>query len=266
MGVPENRLKRRLREDGAPALGVWVMSASPLCAEALGWAGFDFLVVDMEHSPLDLGPAIALMQAVQGTGCEVILRVPWNEPVMVKRVLDGGARTLMFPMVGTIAEAAAAVAATRYPPRGIRGVAAMHRGNRFGTVPGYLEGADAEIGVILQLETLEAVRQRAEIAAIDGVDALFVGPADLAASMGHLGRMDAPEVEAVLRETAGWCRSQRIPCGIIGADAAAVRGYEAMGFSYVAVGSDLGMMMAGARTALRELRGERVPKAPGSGY
>jgi 4-hydroxy-2-oxoheptanedioate aldolase len=100
----------------------------------------------LEHSPLDLGAAIALMQAVKGTGTEVILRIPWNEPVMIKRVLDGGARTVMFPMIGSIDGARAAVAATRYPPRGIRGVAGIHRGNRFGTVTGYLEGADAEIG------------------------------------------------------------------------------------------------------------------------
>ncbi len=178
MTVPANRLKAALRARERVPLGTWVMSASNVIAEAIGWAGFDFAVVDMEHSPIELPEVVHLLQAMAPTGCEPLLRVPWNDSVTVKRVLDAGARSLMFPMIQNAEEARAAVRATRYPPEGNRGVAVLHRASRYGTVPGYLAGAGAEIGVVVQLETPEAIAARDEIMAVDGVDAIFVGPGD----------------------------------------------------------------------------------------
>jgi 4-hydroxy-2-oxoheptanedioate aldolase len=266
MAIPENRLRRRLREAGRPALGTWVMSTSPVVAEAIGWAGFDFAVVDMEHAPLDFGSTLAMLQALGGTGTEVIVRLPSADPVTVKKVLDIGAQTVMFPMIQSAAEARAAVAATRYPPAGIRGVAAFHRASRYGTIGQYLARADSEIAVILQLETPQAIAARAEIMAVEGVDAVFVGPGDLSAAMGHIGRARDEAVQAVLRETAAAARARGMPCGIVGPDAATVKGYEAAGFSFVAIGSDLGLMMAAARAVITDLRGEREAAEAESAY
>jgi 2-keto-3-deoxy-L-rhamnonate aldolase RhmA len=259
MALPANRMKAMLHDRERVPLGTWLMSGSNVVAEAIGWAGFDYVVLDMEHSPVDLAGAVALMQALAGTETEVIVRVPWNDFVTVKRVLDAGARTLMFQ---NGEEARAAVASTRYPPHGIRGVAAVHRGSRFGTVQGYLAGASSEIGVVLQLETPEALAEREAIAAVEGVDALFVGPGDLSAAMGHLGAAGAEPVVKALEETAAFCRARGMACGIVGPDVATVEGYVAMGFSYVAIASDLGLLMGKAREVVGALKGT-VVKASG---
>jgi 2-dehydro-3-deoxyglucarate aldolase/4-hydroxy-2-oxoheptanedioate aldolase len=262
MTVPANRLKAALRARERVPLGTWVMSASNVIAEAIGWAGFDFAVVDMEHSPIELPEVVHLLQAMAPTGCEPLLRVPWNDSVTVKRVLDAGARSLMFPMIQNAEEARAAVRATRYPPEGNRGVAVLHRASRYGTVPGYLAGAGAEIGVVVQLETPEAIAARDEIMAVDGVDAIFVGPGDLSASMGHLGNVKAPAVQAALRETAAAAAAKGVACGIVGPDPDTVRGYIDMGFSYVAVGSDLSLMMNRAAEVVSAFRGAPAAAKP----
>ena len=266
MQMPENRFKRWMREPPArPPLGTWLMTASPVAAEAMGWAGFDFVVLDMEHVPVDVPQAVALMQAVAPTPAEVIVRVPWNDAVMVKRAMDAGARTLMFPFVQDAEEARAAVAATRYPPEGVRGVAAMHRASRFGMIDDYLRRANDEVAVIVQLETPEAVAALPEIGRVSGVDAVFTGPADLSAAMGHLGGIGEPQVQDALRAAAKAARRVGLPCGIVGGSAEMVRAYEEAGFSYVAIGSDLALMMAAARGALKELRGGDAPAQTG-GY
>jgi 2-dehydro-3-deoxyglucarate aldolase/4-hydroxy-2-oxoheptanedioate aldolase len=257
MTFPANGLKAALKARGRAPLGTWVMSGSNAVAEAIGWAGFDFAVVDMEHSPIELPDVVRLLQALAPTGCEALVRVPWNDPVTVKRVLDAGARTLMFPMIQSAEEARAAVSATRYPPEGTRGLAVLHRASRYGTVPGYLAGAGAEIGVVVQLETPEAIAAREEIMAVEGVDAIFVGPGDLSASMGHIGNVKAPEVQAALRETAAACAARGVACGIVGPDPATVRDYLDMGFSYVAIGSDLGLMMGRCAEVIGAVRGAR---------
>jgi 2-keto-3-deoxy-L-rhamnonate aldolase RhmA len=266
MAVPPNRMKAMLQSRERVPLGTWLMSGSNLIAEALGWAGFDFVVLDMEHSPVDIILAVQLMQALEPTGTEVVVRVPWNDFVTVKRVLDAGARSLMFPMIQSVDEARAAVAATRYPPDGIRGVAVLHRGSRFGTLPGYLASAGAEIGVIVQLETMEAVAEREAIAAVPGVDAIFVGPGDLSAAMGHLGSVKAPEVQDALKDTAAWCRGAGVACGIVGPDIETVRAYREMGFSYVAIGSDLGLLMGRAGEVIGALGGGRAASGSESVY
>ena len=142
---------------GQPPIGSWVMSASPIVAEAMGCAGFDWGVIDMEHAPLDMMEVVHLLQAVAGTKMLPIVRVPWNDTVTVKRVLDAGAVTLLFPFVQNADEACRAVAATRYPPEGVRGMAGMSRGSRFGTIANYFKAANQLISVIVQLEKPDAV-------------------------------------------------------------------------------------------------------------
>ena len=266
MQMPENRFKRWMREPPArPPLGTWLMTASPVTAEAMGWAGFDFVVLDMEHVPVDVPQAAEIMQAVAATPAEVVVRVPWNGAVMVKRTMDAGARTIMFPFVQNAEEARAAVAATRYPPEGVRGVAAMHRASRYGMIDDYLRQANDEVAVIVQLETPDAVAAIPDIARIDGVDAVFTGPADLSAAMGRLGGIAEPQVQTALRDAAAAATRAGMPCGIVGGTAGMVRGYEEAGFSFVAIGSDLALMMGAARGALKELRGGDAPAQTG-GY
>jgi 4-hydroxy-2-oxoheptanedioate aldolase len=231
----------------------------------LGCVGFDFLVVDMEHVPLDWEQTYASLQAIAGTGAAAVTRVPWNDTVMVKRALDIGAQTLMFPMIQTAEEAKRAVAATRYPPDGIRGIAAVHRGSRYGTVPGYLKNASAEICVICQIETPSAAARIEEIAAVPGVDALFVGPGDLSGAMGHLGDIAHPAVQAALAECAAKAKRLGMPCGIVGPNPDMVGKFVAMGYSYVAVASDMGMMVGRATEFLAALRGQPATTAKPTG-
>ncbi len=267
MQTDENRFKHWMQEQRTPPpLGSWIMSASPIIAEAMGHAGYDWMLVDMEHSPIGISQATAILQALSGTPTEVVLRVPWNDPVMVKRVMDAGARSIMFPFIQSLDEARAAVAATRYPPQGTRGVAGMHRASRFGTMPDYLTRANDQVAVILQLETPEAVALLPEIAALDGVDAVFIGPGDLSGGMGLLGQIGHADVQVALRGAAAAARKAGIACGIVGADAATVRSYIEMGFSYVAIASDLALLMGAAKASAAAVRGQAAPQAAGSAY
>jgi 2-keto-3-deoxy-L-rhamnonate aldolase RhmA len=244
-----------LRARGAkPPVGTWIVSASPMVAEAVGHAGFDWGVLDMEHAPLDLMPLVQLLQALAGTKMVPVVRVPWNEPVMVKRVLDAGAQTLLFPLIQSPEEAARAVAATRYPPEGGRGVSAMGRASCFGTVPDYYRSANRGIGVVVQLETPQAIAQLEHIAAVPGVDALFVGPGDLAAAMGYLGQLTHPAVMALMVDAAGRARAVGKPIGTLGTTTEVVTRYRAAGYDFLAVASDLALLMQGAGAAVQALR------------
>ena len=192
-----NRFRRMLEEEReVPPLGTWLMSAAPGPSEAMGHAGFDFVVVDMEHVPVEVSTLPDILRAVGCTPAEPIVRIAWNDKVLIKKVLDAGAQTVMVPFVETAEEAATAVAAVKYPPVGVRGVAAVHRASRYGAVSDYLKRANDETMVIVQLETPEAIGRLAEIAAVPGVDAVFVGPGHLSASMGHIGDIGHPEVQA----------------------------------------------------------------------
>jgi len=247
-------------------LGTWVMSASPIVIEAIGTAGFDWGVVDMEHTPLDLMDLVHLLQAVAGTPMHPVVRVPWNDTVMVKRVLDAGAATLLFPFIQNADEARRAVAACWYPPDGVRGMAGMSRGSRFGTTPNYFKVANAGVCKLLQLETPEAVAHLEEIAAVPGVDALFVGPGDLSGVMGHVGDLTHPDVMAVMTDAAARAARLGMPIGTVGGTPEVVAQYRAMGYDYVAVASDLGLLMRSAQAALAAMRGQVVVAARASGY
>ena len=255
MTFPTNDFKRWLTGDGPqPPIGTWLMSAAPSTAEAMGFCGFDFLVLDMEHVPIDVPQATDILRAIAGTPAVPVVRLPWNDQVLVKRVLDAGAQTLMFPFVQNLNEAERAVASTRYPPDGVRGVAAMHRASRYGRVPDYLRRANAEICVILQLETPEAVAAMPEIAALPGVDALFVGPGDLSAAMGYLGDIAAAPVQDALAAAAAAAGSAGKPVGIVGPNPDMVRRFLGYGYTFAAVASDMAMMTARAAEFLGALR------------
>ena len=266
MDLPVNRFKQSLRS-GPPPVGTWLMSAAPAAAEALGCAGLDFLVVDTEHVPLDIAQTIDILRAIAGTPAAAITRVPWNDMVMVKRALDAGAHSLMFPFVQTAEEARRAVSYTRYPPKGIRGVAAMHRASRYATVPDYLGRASEEVCVIVQLETPAALDALPAIAAVDGVDSLFVGPGDLSAAMGRLGDIAHADVQAQLARAARECRARGMPCGIVGPNPDMVRRFLDYGYSWVAVGSDMSMMLGRAQEWVGQVRGHAPqPPAPQGAY
>ena len=254
MDLPPNLFKRAIASAKTP-VGTWLMSGAPSTAEALGCAGFDFLVVDMEHVPLDVADMIEILRTVAGTPAQAIVRPPWNDMVTVKRTLDAGAQSLMFPFVQNADEARRAVAFTRYPPAGVRGVAATHRGSRYGTIANYLKRANDEVCVIVQIETPAALERLEEIAAVPGVDSIFVGPGDLSASMGHLGDIAHAEVQAKLAAAAAACRKLGKPCGIIGFNPEAAKKFLGYGFSWVAVGSDMALMVGRAQEYLAAMRG-----------
>ena len=264
-----NRFKQLLaaRATHTP-LGTWVMSASPLVAEAVGVAGFDWCVLDMEHTPLDLMDLVHLLQAVAGTPMTPVVRVPWNDTVNIKRVLDAGTSNLMIPFIQDAEEARQAVAATRYPPLGVRGMAGMSRGSRFGTTPDYLRTANDHICVVLQLETPQAMANLEAIAAVPGVDALFVGPGDLSGAMGHVGQLTHPEVMASMANAARRANAIGMPIGSVGGNADTVAAYRAAGYDFVAMASDLGLLMRGLQAALAAMRqGEHTAPAKASeGY
>lgn len=258
-----NAFRNLLRTSGKTTpIGTWLMSGSPLVAEAVGHAGFDWGLIDMEHTPIDMMEVVHLLQAVGNTPMQPLVRVPWNDTVNVKRVLDAGAASLLFPFIQNAAEAARAVAATRYPPEGVRGMAGMSRGSRFGTTPDHFRTANARICAVLQLETREAVARLEEIAAVPGCDALFVGPGDLSGTMGHVGQLTHPEVMALMADAARRARALGMPIGTVGGNAETVAAYRAMGYDFVAVASDLGLLMRAAQAAAQALRAIDAPAAP----
>jgi 2-keto-3-deoxy-L-rhamnonate aldolase RhmA len=245
-----------------PPVGTWLMSASPIVCEAMGCAGFDWGVVDMEHTPLDMMEVVHMLQALAATPMKPVVRVPWNDRVTIKRVLDAGAATLLVPFVQDAEEARAAVAATRYPPEGCRGVAGMSRASRFGTAQAYVATANRSIGVIVQLETAEAIGKLDEIAQVEGVDALFIGPGDLSATMGLPGQLTHPRVLALTADAVRRAKALGKPIGTVGGTPEVVREYLAMGFDFVAIASDLGLLMRSAQSALSALRGTGTSETP----
>ena len=252
-----NPFRQLLRASGkTPPIGTWLSAASPLLAEAAGQAGFDWGVVDMEHSPLDLMGVVHMLQALGNTRLVPVVRVPWNDSVATKRVLDAGAATVLFPFLQDADEAARAVASTRYPPEGHRGMAGMSRAAGYGTRPDYLRTANQGIGVVVQLETPQALAALDEIAAVPGVDALFVGPADLSGSMGLPGQLMHPDVMSAMTRAARRCAELGKPVGTIGGTPEQVARYRAAGFTFLAMGSDIGLFVGGAQAALRALRGQ----------
>jgi 2-keto-3-deoxy-L-rhamnonate aldolase RhmA len=243
---------------GGYPVGTWIMSASPVIAEAVGCAGFDWAVVDMEHTPLDQMDVVHVLQAIAGTPMVPVTRVPWNDTVMVKRVLDAGVQTVLFPFIQDADEARRAVAATKYAPQGVRGMAAMSRGSRFGTVKDYFKVANDGIGVIVQIESPYALERLEEIASVPGVDALFIGPGDLSGAMGHVGNLMHPDVLAVTHDAVRRVHAVGKPIGTVGGTPEAVATYRAMGFDFLACASDLGLLMRNCASTLSAIRSQDI--------
>lgn len=251
-----NPLKSRLLA-GERLFGCWLSLASPLAAEALAHAGFDFLVVDNEHSPADTMDTVALLQAIAAGGSQPIVRVGDNQASLAKRAIDAGSPTLLFPMVNSADDARRAVAAMRYPQgdnSGCRGVAGVVRAARFGLTESYVQTANQDACTIVQIESAEAVHASREIAAIEGVDCLFVGPADLAASLGHLGHSAHADVQAAIAQVLAAAKAQGKGAGIFAGSSEEAREYAARGFTLIALAADVIWLLQGARLALSAAR------------
>ncbi|MBW1255069.1 2-dehydro-3-deoxyglucarate aldolase [Pantoea allii] len=235
-----NEFRRRLLA-GETLIGSWCALASPLSTEVLGLAGFDWLVLDGEHAPNDITTFVPQLMALKGSPSAPVVRPPCNEPVIIKRLLDIGFNNILVPFVENEEDARRAVASTRYPPAGIRGVSVSHRSNMYGTVPDYNGTINDNIAVLVQIETQQAVDNIDAIAAVDGVDGIFVGPGDLSAALGYLGQPAHPEVLKVIKHIFERAKSANKPSGILAPVEVDARRYLEWGATFVAVGSDLGV-------------------------
>jgi 4-hydroxy-2-oxoheptanedioate aldolase len=245
MQVPSNPFKSALRK-GEMQLGLWSGLSSNVTVEVLANAGFDWLLLDTEHSPNELPMVHSQLQAIVRGPTHPIVRPTWNDTVTIKRFLDIGVQTLLIPFVQNADEARHAVAATRYPPLGVRGYAAAARASDFGRVKDYPAACEEQICVLLQVETPEALANIEAIAAIDGVDGIFIGPGDLAASMGYIGQVGHPEVVAAIDDAIRRIRATGKPAGILAGDERLARHWIEVGANFVAVGSDVGLLARGA--------------------
>lgn len=254
MELPVNRFKQALK-DGRQQIGLWNSIPGPLVAEALAGCGFDWVVIDTEHAPTDVPDVLGMLQAMAPYPVSAAVRPAANDPVLIKRLLDFGAQTLILPYIQSADEAQAAVAAVRYAPRGMRGVAGLTRASRFGAVADYTLRAEAEICLILQVETALALTRIEEIAAIDGVDGLFIGPADLAASMGYPGQLAHPDVTAAIEDAIRRITAAGKPAGILTSDPAFARACMGWGTRFTAVGIDIALMLHAARALAAGFRG-----------
>jgi 4-hydroxy-2-oxoheptanedioate aldolase len=255
MELPVNRFKRALQA-GQPQIGLWCTLSSPYATEAVAGSGFDWLLLDTEHSPGDVLTVLPQLQALAGyPAVSPVVRPACNDPVLIKRFLDIGVQTLLIPFVQNADDARAAVRAMRYPPDGIRGVSAVTRATGFGRVAQYGRRAAAELCLLVQVETREALDQIEAIAAVDGVDGIFIGPGDLAASFGLIGQLSHPDVVAAIEGAARRIRAAGKPCGILTADAAFAHASLDAGAVFVAVGVDAALLARQADALLREFRG-----------
>ena len=251
--APKNRFKARLRA-GEVQLGLWMSLGSPVAAEALSLVGYDWLLFDTEHAPVDPPQLLPLLQAAAAGASAPVVRPAWNDPVLIKRVLDVGAQTLLLPFIGAGAEAAAGVRASRYPPAGMRGVAGATRASRFGLASDYFATAADETCVLVQVETAEALDRLDEIAEVPGVDGVFIGPSDLAAAMGYLGHPDASPVQDAIRGALDRLTAAGMPAGILAVTEEQGRRYVDMGFAFVAIGVDVPLLLRAAEARLAALR------------
>ncbi len=244
MQNPKNRFKAALA-NGTHQLGIWNAIGGPSVVEMLAGAGFDWVLIDNEHAPIDVTDVLPALQAIAAyPETSAIVRPASNDPVLIKRHLDQGAQTLLIPYVQNVAEAEAAVAAMRYAPHGMRGVAGLTRATRFGRVADYTANAEAELCLIVQVETAEALEQLEAIAQVDGVHGVFIGPADLAASLGHPGELSHPEVVAAIEDALTRLKAVGVPSGILTMDEEFVRRCRELGTGFTAVAVDMWALKA----------------------
>ena len=251
---PYTAFPNKFRQDliaGKKLIGCWCSLGSPITTEVLGLAGFDWILMDGEHSPNDVLSFIPQLMALKDSPSAPVIRPQWNDTVQIKRLLDAGFHNFLIPFVQSADDARAAVAATRYPPQGVRGLSISQRNNRYGTVQDYFKVVNDNIAVMVQVENMAGVEAIDEICAVEGVDGIFIGPGDLSATMGHIGNPAHPEVQAVIRRILASAQAHGKPAGILAPAEADARRYLEMGISFVAVGSDLGVFR-NATQALRD--------------
>lgn len=250
----QNPFKEALKRKESQ-LGLWLALTNPYSAEVVAQAGYDWLLIDGEHAPNTIDSILSQLQALAPYPVEPVVRPAWNDAVEIKRLLDIGARTLLVPMVQNAQEAAAAVAATRYPPEGIRGVgSALARVSRWNSIPNYLELSSQQLCVLVQVETRQALENIEAICAVDGVDGVFIGPADLAADMGHLGNPGHAEVQSAIESAIERITAMGKAAGILSADITLAKLYINKGTLFTAVGTDVSTLLKGAKSLLTNFR------------
>lgn len=249
MDMPHNTFKAALAE-GKQQIGLWCTIPDSGVVEMLAGCGYDWMLVDTEHAPVHVEATLAALQALAAYPVSAALRVPWNDPVAIKKALDLGAQTIFVPYVQNADEAAAAVSAIRYPPLGLRGVAGTTRASRYGRVKGYTENAHTETCLIVQAETSEALAQVEAIAGVKGIDGVFIGPSDLSASMGFPGQPYHPEVKAAIIDAIHRLKQVGCPVGVLSLDQAFLAEINEAGAGFMAVGLDLSLLKTAAESLL----------------
>lgn len=260
--LPPNVFKAALL-NGQHQIGLWSGLCSNIASEIIAGAGFDWIVIDTEHAPNEVPGLLSQLQAMSKGTAEPVVRCSWNDAVQIKRILDVGARSLLVPFVQNAEEARLAVAATRYPPRGIRGVSVAPRANLYGRVADYHRAAHESTCVLVQVETRAALGEIQAIASVDGVDGIFIGPSDLAADFGHLANPRHPEVQMAIADGCARIRAAGVAAGILTADRDEAVRYLESGFTFVAVGSDVGILARGSEELAAQFkqRGVRFTKS-----
>ncbi len=253
MDLQRNSFKHALAQ-GKLQIGLWSSLCSNIAAEIISDSGFDWILLDSEHSPNEIPNLMSQLQAVARGTATPIIRPAWNDAVMAKRALDIGAQTLLFPYVQNAEEARRAVVSTRYPPAGIRGVSVAARASRYGRTPGYLTKANSEMCVLVQVETRSALDELEAIAKVEGVDGVFIGPSDLAASLGHLGNPQHAEVQKAMQDAVNRLKALSKPAGILTGSEDEARRYIGWGYLFVAVGADVGLLAKNADALAKKFK------------
>lgn len=250
MPAPVNNFKSALARD-AQLIGLWLGLANPYTAEMAAQSGFDWLLIDGEHAPNDVPIIMAQLQALHGYPVVPVVRPPSDDRVLLKQYLDIGVQTLLVPMVDCADQAREIIRSVHYAPKGVRGVGAgLARASQFNAIPDYLTTADDEICLLLQVESMAGIAALDDILGLEGVDGIFVGPADLAADMGHMGQPNVPEVQAVVVDALTRINTAGKASGILTSDPVLLQQYREIGVNFLAVGSDVGVLGGGMR-ALR---------------
>ena len=253
MELERNAFKHALAQ-GRLQIGLWSSLCSNMAAEIIADSGFDWILFDTEHSPNEIPGLMSQLQAAARGTATPVVRAAWNDAVLLKRILDIGAQAVLIPFVQNAEEARRAVAATRYPPAGIRGTAGSARGSRYGREKDYLKKANAEMCVLVQAETTTALDQLEAIAKVDGIDGVFIGPSDLAASLGHIGDMQHPTVQKAIEDAGRRLKAVGKPAGILTANEEEARRYISWGYTFVAVGADVGLLARSADALAKKFK------------
>ena len=249
----KNLFKARLGKQ--QQIGFFATMGSAGLPELLAGCGFDWVLIDTEHSPLELPEVIDHLRAINGAGLPALVRPAWNDMVTIKRVLDQGAQTLLIPYVENAEEARRAVSSIRFPPRGVRGVSGSSRSSNYGLETDYFARAEAELCLIVQIESAGALARIEEIAAVDGVDAVFIGPSDLAASMGHIGNAQHPDVQAAINDGFRRLKAMGKATGYLTGNEAEFLRRKAEGIDFISFATDAVFIRNSTKALVERLRG-----------